>query len=51
MDVLTISTWISEDCWKAWTTREERIELIDIINSVIIGEAKISIYGLPEVED
>jgi heme-degrading monooxygenase HmoA len=51
MDVLTISTWISEDHWKAWTTSEERIELNDIINRLIDGEAKINIYKVPAGED
>ena len=46
-DVLVISTWISEDHWKAWTTSEERIELNDLVNSMIEGDAKISIYNVP----
>jgi heme oxygenase (mycobilin-producing) len=46
-DVMTISTWISEEHWKAWTTTEARIELDDIINGIIIGEPKISIYTMP----
>ncbi len=50
IDVLVISTWISEDHWKAWTTSEERIELNDIINGVIEGDAKISIYKVPTGE-
>lgn len=47
IDVLVISTWISEDHWKAWITSEERIDLNDISNSLIEGEAKISIYKIP----
>jgi len=47
IDVLVISTWISEDHWKAWTTSEERIELNDIINGIIEGDVKISIYEIP----
>jgi len=47
IDVLVISTWISEDHWKAWITSEERIELTDIMNSLIEGETKISIYKIP----
>jgi heme-degrading monooxygenase HmoA len=46
VDVLVISTWHSEEYWKAWTTSEERIEINDIINSIIDGEAKVSIYFL-----
>ena len=45
-DVMTISTWISEEHWKAWTTTATRIELDDIINGIIIGEPKVSIYTM-----
>ena len=51
IDVLVISTWISEDHWKAWTTSEERIELNDMINGIIEGDAKISIYEVPTGEE
>ena len=51
IDVLVISTWISEDHWKAWITSEERIELEDMISRLIDGEAKISIYKVPAGED
>ena len=51
IDVLAISTWVSEDYWKAWTTSEQRIELNDMINRLISEEAKISIYRVPEEED
>jgi heme oxygenase (mycobilin-producing) len=47
IDVLVISTWISEDYWKAWTTSQERIELNDIVNSLIDGDTKISIFEVP----
>jgi heme oxygenase (mycobilin-producing) len=47
IDVLVISTWISEDHWKAWTTSEERIELNDIVNGLIEGESKTNIYQVP----
>jgi heme oxygenase (mycobilin-producing) len=45
-DVLVISTWVSEDHWKAWTTSQERIEIEDVINSMIDGETRISIYSV-----
>ena len=49
IDVMTISTWISEEHWKAWTTSVTRIEINDIINTIIVGEPKRSIYTmLPE---
>jgi len=46
IDVLVISTWISEGYWKAWMTKEERITLNDLINPLIDGEEKISIYKM-----
>jgi heme oxygenase (mycobilin-producing) len=51
IDVLVISTWISEDHWKAWTTSEERIEINDMVNSLIDGDAKISIYEVPSGQE
>jgi heme-degrading monooxygenase HmoA len=47
IDVLVISTWISEDHWKAWTTSEERIVLNDIIYTIIERDASTSIYEVP----
>jgi heme oxygenase (mycobilin-producing) len=51
IDVMTISTWISEDHWKAWTTARVRIELNDIISRLIDGEAKVSVYKVSFEED
>ncbi len=51
IDVLTISTWISEDHWKAWTTSEKRIELNTVVETLIEGEPKISIYEVPMGEE
>jgi heme-degrading monooxygenase HmoA len=51
VDVLTISTWVSEANWKAWVTSEERIEFEEIINNLLDGEAKVSIYKMPAEED
>ena len=51
IDILTISTWISEDHWKAWTTARVRIELNDIINRLIEGDAKVSVYKVSFEED
>ncbi len=44
VDVLVISTWLSEDYWEAWTNSEKAIEINDSINSLIIGEAEINTY-------
>lgn len=50
IDVLVISTWISEDHWKAWTTTTPRIDLYDIIDGLIEGEVKVDIYKVPAGE-
>ncbi len=47
VDVLVISTWVTEDCWKAWLTRQERLEFEDCINSLIEGEPRTSVYEVP----
>jgi len=46
IDVITISTWISEDHWKAWLTSETRTEINNIINQLIEGEASIKVYKM-----
>jgi heme oxygenase (mycobilin-producing) len=51
IDVLTISSWMSEDYWKAWMTARVRIELNDIINRLLEGEAKVSVYKVSFDED
>lgn len=51
IDVLTISTWMSEEHWKYWTTSRERIQLNDIIGSLIEGESKVNIYNMPFGEE
>jgi heme-degrading monooxygenase HmoA len=47
VDVLVISTWISEEHWKAWTTREQRIDLYGMIAGLIEGDVKVSVYKVP----
>jgi heme-degrading monooxygenase HmoA len=47
VDVLVISTWISEDHWKAWTTTEQRIDLYNMIDRLLIGDMKVNIYQVP----
>ncbi len=52
IDILTISTWISEANWKAWVSSEERIELNDVVNRLVEGETKTNIYKSPTgIED
>ena len=42
--VLVISTWLSEDHWKAWTTSPTRMEDNDMIERLLVGEARTSIF-------
>lgn len=51
VDVLTISSWVSEDYWKAWLTSEKRIELNDIVTPLLEEETKISIYKVSMEND
>ncbi len=44
VDVLTISSWVSEDHWKAWLTSEKRIELNDIITPLLDEDVKVGVY-------
>jgi len=51
IDVLVISTWISEEHWQAWITSETRIETNDIISGLIDGETKIDIFQVPSGQE
>lgn len=51
IDVMIITSWISEDHWNAWITKRQRIELNDIINHLIEGEPKVTIYKVEPEED
>lgn len=50
VDVLVISTWISEAHWKAWATSEARIVINDLLTQIIEGEPRINIYKLASEE-
>jgi heme-degrading monooxygenase HmoA len=45
--VLVISTWVSEEHWKAFLTTEERVELEGIVDSILEEEVKVSVYRIP----
>jgi quinol monooxygenase YgiN len=49
--VLVISSWVSEEHWKAWLTSEPRIQLETIADALLEGEVKVSVYGIPDDED
>ena len=49
--VLVISSWVSEDHWKAWLTSEQRIQLETIADALLEDEVKVGVYGIPDDED
>jgi antibiotic biosynthesis monooxygenase (ABM) superfamily enzyme len=49
--VLVISSWVSEEHWKAWLTSEQRIQLETIADALLEDEVKVSVYGIPDDED
>ena len=51
VDVLVLSTWISEEHWKAWACDQSRIEIDDMINRILLGEPQCAIYRIPLEED
>ncbi len=51
VDVLVISTWVSEDHWKAWLSSQQRIELDFMINHLLEEDARASVYKAPWEED
>ena len=51
VEVLVISTWISEEHWNAWLTSQERIELNSAITHLLVAEPRVSIYKVPLEED
>lgn len=51
VDVLVISSWISEEHWNAWACAQTRIELDDMINRILLKEPSCSIYKVPLEED
>jgi len=49
--VLVISSWVSEEHWKAWLTSEQCIQLETITDTLLEGEVKVSVYHIPDEED
>lgn len=45
--VLVISTWVSEEHWKAFLTTEQRIELEAMVDGLLEEEVKVSVYRVP----
>jgi len=46
--VLVISTWMSEEHWKAFLTTEQRIELEAMVDVLLEEEVKVSVYRVPD---
>jgi heme oxygenase (mycobilin-producing) len=51
IDILAISTWISENHWTAWQTSQCRLEIEDHVSHLLLKEPRISIYKIPMDED
>lgn len=47
LDVLVISTWVSVEHWKTWLSNQNRIELTALIDSLVDGDTKITVYEPP----
>jgi antibiotic biosynthesis monooxygenase (ABM) superfamily enzyme len=50
IEVLVISTWLSEEYWKAWSTSQERIELEDMISPLLEDASEATVYQMPTDE-
>jgi heme-degrading monooxygenase HmoA len=50
-EVVVISSWRSQDDWKAWEASKERAGIIDEIKPLIAEDAKVKIYELMTPED
>lgn len=48
VELLTIGTWIAEEHWKAWETSPERLELENMVESLMEGELQNTVYSIPE---
>jgi antibiotic biosynthesis monooxygenase (ABM) superfamily enzyme len=48
VELLTIGTWISEEHWKAWETSPERLELENMVESLMEGDIQTAVYSIPE---
>jgi len=47
LDVLVISTWVSAEHWKTWLSNQNRLELTALIDSLVDGDTKITVYAPP----
>jgi quinol monooxygenase YgiN len=45
--VLVISTWVSEEHWKAFLTTEERVQLEAMVDSILEEEVKVDVFRVP----
>jgi len=48
MEVLAIGTWLTEDHWRAWSTSQQRHELEAMVTPLLVGEAEVSVYNVPQ---
>jgi len=47
LEVVAIGTWLSEECWKAWSTCRERIEIEDMIRPLLEGDLDAAVFRTP----
>jgi heme-degrading monooxygenase HmoA len=50
IEVLVISTWLSQEHWRAWSTSEQRIELEDMITPLLEDAPEADAYRMPSDE-
>jgi heme-degrading monooxygenase HmoA len=50
VEVLVISTWLSEEHWRAWSTSRDRIELEDMIDPLLEDTPQVIVYRVPAEE-
>ena len=50
IEILAIGTWLSEEYWTAWSTSQERIEIENMIEPLIVGKTISAVYRMPDEE-
>ena len=48
---LAIGTWTRLEAWKAWENSQERLEIVQLLTTLLTEEPRISIYGPPLEDD
>ncbi len=48
IEVLAIGTWLTEEHWRAWRTSQQRNELEEMVNPLLVGDAEVSVYQVAQ---